>query len=63
MVFVGMSTVFWGVLPWFGAVSSSVSLMACIGMHYFKSKILSEDLTTDSEDVEHSRRLSDTFPD
>lgn len=60
MVFVSLSSIFWGVLPFFGAVGSATSLAACVGMVYFKSKILSEDLTTDSEAVEHSRRRNDT---
>ncbi|MFZ6772337.1 hypothetical protein ACO0LB_06420 [Undibacterium sp. SXout7W] len=62
MILVSLSTVFWGVLPWFGAVGGAISLAACIGMAYFKSKILNEDLTTDSETPEHGRRRNDTSP-
>lgn len=62
MAFVSLSTVFWGVLPWFGAVGSGISLTACAGMVYFKSKILNEDLASDSYSVEHGRRWNDTLP-
>lgn len=59
MVFVSLSTVFWGVLPWFGLISSATSLAACVGMGWFKSKILIENLTLNSEAREHGRRQND----
>lgn len=62
MAFVSLSTVFWGVLPWFGVVGGAISLAACIGMVYFKSKIMSENLTKESETVERGRRRNDTSP-
>lgn len=60
MAFVSLSSVFWGVFPWFGIVGGSISLATCVGMAYFKSKILDEDLTGDSEDLKYGKRRNDT---
>ncbi|MFZ6713020.1 hypothetical protein [Undibacterium sp. TC9W] len=60
MAIVSLSSIFWGVMPWMGLVGFGLSLMACAGMSYFKTEVLTQDRPTQPGITRGRRRWRDS---